>query len=356
MLDCAGAAALLREWDQILVMSHASPDGDTLGSASGLLWGLKSLGKQVDFYCADPVPEKFSSLFEGLELGGFAPQHVMTVDVADKKLLGKETPQELKDRVELAIDHHATHVDFAQERWVEAESAATTELIYLLLQEMGVQMDSRMAACLYTGLATDTGCFRYRSVTPRTHRIAAALMELGAPAGQINQQMFECKSGPGGGRTHRHGFPAVFQRGAGGSGAGALQHLWTHRCQRKRFGRHCFPAPGNPRGGAGCHLEGERGRQSQGFCPGESSSGCLRRVQSAGRGRSSGSCRMLSGTGLFGASSENHGRGLRNVFGSVGPFVKIRQGQHKPPLLSHSVRKEYLYGSKDHRGTYPPGP
>ena len=194
MLDCAGAAALLREWDQILVMSHASPDGDTLGSASGLLWGLKSLGKQVDFYCADPVPEKFSSLFEGLELGGFAPQHVMTVDVADKKLLGKETPQELKDRVELAIDHHATHVDFAQERWVEAESAATTELIYLLLQEMGVQMDSRMAACLYTGLTTDTGCFRYRSVTPRTHRIAAALMELGAPAGQINQQMFECKS------------------------------------------------------------------------------------------------------------------------------------------------------------------
>ena len=100
MLDCAGAAALLREWDQILVMSHASPDGDTLGSASGLLWGLKSLGKQVDFYCADPVPEKFSSLFEGLELGGFAPQHVMTVDVADKKLLGKETPQELKGRVE----------------------------------------------------------------------------------------------------------------------------------------------------------------------------------------------------------------------------------------------------------------
>ena len=137
MLDCAGAAALLREWDQILVMSHASPDGDTLGSASGLLWGLKSLGKQVDFYCADPVPEKFSSLFEGLELGGFAPQHVMTVDVADKKLLGKETPQELKDRVELAIDHHATHVDFAQERWVEADSAATTELIYLLLRRWG---------------------------------------------------------------------------------------------------------------------------------------------------------------------------------------------------------------------------
>ena len=88
MLTCPETAALLRQWDQILVMSHASPDGDTLGSASALLRGLSSLGKQVDFLCADPVPEKFSYLFAGLPLGGFEPAHVMTVDVADKALLG----------------------------------------------------------------------------------------------------------------------------------------------------------------------------------------------------------------------------------------------------------------------------
>ena len=103
MLTCPETAALLRQWDQILVMSHASPDGDTLGSASALLRGLSSLGKQVDFLCADPVPEKFSYLFAGLPLGGFEPAHVMTVDVADKALLGK-APQELVARVELAID------------------------------------------------------------------------------------------------------------------------------------------------------------------------------------------------------------------------------------------------------------
>ena len=194
MGDCARAAELLRGWDRILVMSHASPDGDTLGSASALLRGLVSLGKQVDFYCADPVPEKFASLFEGIPLGGFSPEHVMTVDVADKKLLGKDTPQERKDSVELAVDHHGTHVPFAKERWVEADAAATTELIYQLLLEMGVTVDQKMAACLYTGLTTDTGCFRYRSVTPKTHRIAAALLELGAPAGDINQRIFECKS------------------------------------------------------------------------------------------------------------------------------------------------------------------
>lgn len=193
MSEKTRAAALLREWDKILVMSHASPDGDTLGSASALLRGLASLGKQVDFFCADPVPEKFSYLFEGLTLGGFEPAHVMTVDVADKALLGK-TPQDLVDRIELAIDHHGTHVPFAPTRWVEPEAAATVELIYALLKELAVDLDQATADCLYTGLTTDTGCFRYRSVTPRTHRIAGDLLELGARGGDINQRMFESKS------------------------------------------------------------------------------------------------------------------------------------------------------------------
>ena len=166
MLTCPETAALLRQWDQILVMSHASPDGDTLGSASALLRGLSSLGKQVDFLCADPVPEKFSYLFAGLPLGGFEPAHVMTVDVADKALLGK-APQELVARVELAIDHHGTHVPFAPQRWVEADSAATVELIYALLGELGGERDRAVADCLSPGLATETGCVRVRTVPPR---------------------------------------------------------------------------------------------------------------------------------------------------------------------------------------------
>ena len=194
MLDCAQAAALLQGWDKILVMSHASPDGDTLGSASALLRGLASLGKEVAFFCADPVPEKFAFLFEGLALGTFEPEHVMTVDVADKKLLGKTVPSEYLARAELAIDHHGTHVPFAQERWVEPEAAATTEMIWALLGQLGVELAPAVADCLYTGLATDTGCFRYQNVTPRTLRIAADLLERGARAAEINRAMFESKS------------------------------------------------------------------------------------------------------------------------------------------------------------------
>ena len=194
MLDCAQAAALLQGWDKILVMSHASPDGDTLGSASALLRGLASLGKEVAFFCADPVPEKFQYLFAGIPLGDFAPEHVMAVDVADKKLLGKNAPSEYLARAELAIDHHGTHVPFARERWVEPEAAATTEMIWALLGQLGVELAPAVADCLYTGLATDTGCFRYQNVTPRTLRIAADLLERGARAAEINRAMFESKS------------------------------------------------------------------------------------------------------------------------------------------------------------------
>ena len=194
MLDCAQTAALLRSWDKILVMSHASPDGDTLGSASALLRGLASLGKEVAFFCADPVPEKFAFLFESLALGTFEPEHVMAVDVADKKLLGKNAPPEYLARAELAIDHHGTHVPFARERWVEPEAAATTEMIWALLGQLGVELAPAVADCLYTGLATDTGCFRYQNVTPRTLRIAADLLERGARAAEINRAKFESKS------------------------------------------------------------------------------------------------------------------------------------------------------------------
>ena len=193
MLNCAETAAVLRNWDNILVLSHASPDGDTLGSACALMRGLLALGKRERFACADTIAPKYGYLFDGMPQEDFAPEHVMTVDVADLSLLGGLREQ-FEGRIELAVDHHGTHVPFAPQRWVEPHSAATTELVFLLLQELGVGPDRAIADCIYTGLTTDTGCFRYRSVTPRTHRIAAEVIEWGADAGEINRVMFESKS------------------------------------------------------------------------------------------------------------------------------------------------------------------
>ena len=192
MADLNRAAALLRGWDNILILSHRSPDGDTLGCASALSRALLALGKAVQFRCADPVPKNMAYLFDGVAYGDFEPEHIVTVDVADKALLGTLEP--LGARVDLAIDHHGTHRPFARESWVDDTAGAACQMIYKLVQAMGVEITPEIADCLYTGISTDTGCFRYSNASPETHRIAAALLACGAHAADINRVMFDTKS------------------------------------------------------------------------------------------------------------------------------------------------------------------
>lgn len=192
MADMKRAAELLQSWDRLLILSHRSPDGDTLGCASALSRALISLGKSVQFRCADPVPKNMVYLFAGIEYGDFEPERIVTVDVADKALLGALEP--LGERVDLAIDHHGTHRPFAREIWVDDTAGAACQMIYKLVQAMGVEITPEIADCLYTGISTDTGCFRYSNASPETHRIAASLLECGARAAEINRAMFETKS------------------------------------------------------------------------------------------------------------------------------------------------------------------
>ena len=192
MADMKRAADLLQSWDRILILSHRSPDGDTLGCASALSRTLISLGKSVQFRCADPVLKNMTYLFAGIEYSDFEPERIVTVDVADKALLGALEP--LGERVDLAIDHHGTHRPFAREIWVDDTAGAACQMIYKLVQAMGVEITPEIADCLYTGISTDTGCFRYSNASPETHRTAASLLECGARAAEINRAMFETKS------------------------------------------------------------------------------------------------------------------------------------------------------------------
>ena len=90
-IDIARAAELLRENDDILVLCHAHPDGDTLGCGYALMHMLQSLGKRCRLECADEIAPKYSFMAEGLEnFGDFEPKFITAVDVADIKLLSDE--------------------------------------------------------------------------------------------------------------------------------------------------------------------------------------------------------------------------------------------------------------------------
>lgn len=190
-IDADKAAEFLRNNDDFLILTHASPDGDTLGSAFALCNGLSQLGKHCMVVCPDEIPQKYNYLLA--DYPTFTPKTLVAVDVADQKLLGALCEQ-YAGKINLTIDHHKSNVGYSDLLYLDDTAAAACECIYNVLLALGCEITPYIANCLYTGLATDTGCFKFSNTTPTTHRIAATLMEKGADYSEINRIMFETKS------------------------------------------------------------------------------------------------------------------------------------------------------------------
>lgn len=186
-------AQILREKDNILILTHAHPDGDTLGCGFALCRALLKLGKKARVICADEIQKKYAYLMQNLDMPSFDEDYVVAVDVATENLLGS-----LQDvyggKIDMCIDHHGSNTDYAKYLLLNADAAAACEIIFKVIKALGVDIDKNIANCLYTGLTTDTGCFRYSSATSNTYRAAAELIDLGADNGKINRIMFETKT------------------------------------------------------------------------------------------------------------------------------------------------------------------
>lgn len=193
MMMLESAAKTLLSKDKILILTHRSPDGDTIGSGYALAMALRKLGKSVKVDCTDPFPEKYSYFTYKLEKLEFDEEFVVSVDIADTKLLGEKL-SDYADKIDLCIDHHGSNTKYAKEYYVEASAAAAAQVIAKLIRLMNVEFDKDIANAIYTGITTDTGCFRYTNVTAETHRIAADMIDCGAESGMINRLMFETKS------------------------------------------------------------------------------------------------------------------------------------------------------------------
>ncbi len=192
-IDIKDCVSLLRDNDNFLILSHRSPDGDTLGSAFALKRALDLMGKKSMVRCQDDTHPKFSYLWENLDNSDIEFDKIIAVDVADRKLLGEEFDVLYGDKVFLNIDHHMSNREYAENLLLEDRAAATV-VIYEVICELGVEVTPEIANCIYTGLATDTGCFMFSNTTPTVHRIAAEVMEKGADYTLINRLMFETKT------------------------------------------------------------------------------------------------------------------------------------------------------------------
>ncbi len=191
-IELARACDILKAGDNWLILTHQYPDGDTLGSAYALGQALQQMGKKVRVVCSDVIPGKYAYITEPAKWDDFTPSHYCAVDVADPRLLGEEL-EAYAMLVELCIDHHASNTYYA-ENLLYKDYAATAMLIYEIIKELGVTVTPAIAEALYTGMATDTGCFRYSNTDALCHRMAADMLDVGIRSDYINRVMFDIKS------------------------------------------------------------------------------------------------------------------------------------------------------------------
>ena len=193
MMTVKNVVSRLREMDNILILTHIRPDGDTIGSAAALCRALRDMGKTA-FVLPNPgITETYADYAAPYWAeDGFVPQSVVSVDIADLQLL-PDNAKVYADKIALAIDHHPSHTYFATESYVEPESAACGEILYEIIRQL-TPVTQEIALPLYVAISTDCGCFQYGNTTARTHRIAAELMETGLELTAVNHALFRSKS------------------------------------------------------------------------------------------------------------------------------------------------------------------
>ena len=192
ILSARDAAGYLEALDNVLLLTHVRPDGDTIGSAAALCRALRDCGQTAYLL---PNPEitatyaPYAAPYWAPE--GWQAEHIVSVDIADASLL-PENAQSYRDRIELAIDHHPSQTFFARNTCLEADSAACGEIVYEIIQHL-TALTAGIALPLYVAVSTDCGGFQYGNTTARTHRIAAALMDV-VDVAAVNKTLFRTKS------------------------------------------------------------------------------------------------------------------------------------------------------------------
>ena len=160
MLTVSETAALLRSFDNVLILTHVRPDGDTVGCAAALCAGLRALGKTAYLLPNPELTDTTAPYFRPYEApADFLPDKVVSTDIATLGLL-PENAKRYAGRIDLAIDHHPSFEHFGAANIVRPEAAACGELMYSILAHLG-PITAEMALPLYVAVSTDTGCFAY---------------------------------------------------------------------------------------------------------------------------------------------------------------------------------------------------
>lgn len=200
-----------RDWDRVvdavvsakslLLLGHVSPDGDALGSALAAGLALTTLDgdRRIEVSFGDDpfvIPANLAWMPGGHLLTpaiGVSPDPdvVLTFDASSIDRLGLLRPMAEQAPLLVAVDHHRSYDGFGEVALVDVDAPATAVVARELIDRLGIPLNADIAACLYTGLITDTGSFRYAGTTPATHALAGELLETGIAFDAIAREVFD---------------------------------------------------------------------------------------------------------------------------------------------------------------------
>lgn len=206
--DWSEACAAIEGAHEVVLACHQGPDGDALGSMLALQLALREREvKAIASWGSDPfvVPKHYAFLpgLDGLsppEDVPAEPELMVTFDCGSFERLGTLEPNAKAAKALICVDHHASNDRFGTINLIDPDIAASAALTYRLIGRLGIPLTRDIATCLYTGILTDTGCFKYRNTTPEIHEIAGDLLSYGIAHDEIARIVYD---------THPVGFLKV---------------------------------------------------------------------------------------------------------------------------------------------------
>lgn len=189
--------------NSFVITSHVNPDADAIGSELALYYILKKLGKDVSVINHSETPYNLLFLDKDKVVQKFEfEKHNEVIRKADvlfaldlnqsNRLVKMEKSFVESTGIKVCIDHHQDQGDFADYFFIDTETSATGELIYNFIEQTNiVEIDYEIALQIYAAIMTDTGAFRYNRTTPKVHRIAAHLLELGVNPTFVFDQLYD---------------------------------------------------------------------------------------------------------------------------------------------------------------------
>ena len=187
---------LLSTQDRFVVVTHVNPDGDAVGSLLGMYLALREMGKKAWPLGDRPFPATYDFLpgvsdliIDPIEVD--SPHWIISVDVAEESRIAGNVSG-FRDKARLInIDHHPTNPAFGDVNFIDSQATSTAELVHRILKEAGYTISADVGKCLYTGLITDTGGFRFAGVNSRTLEMAAEMLSPGLDSYDITRHLFE---------------------------------------------------------------------------------------------------------------------------------------------------------------------